>query len=168
MKVLKVYVDDDFKELVDQTARAVDMNTSSFAGTLMREALAGIGSNSDKDAQDKTFASVTRKTSDHIKKKCSELSVTQEQYIDSLIYEKPEPVVVSPFLEDYKDEMSRIEEQIDSMCYYIAQNKYQLVSDDTMQSLHEKLDEIGTLFAAIYKKCSKEENLTINRMKGNR
>ncbi len=145
MKLLKVYVSDDFKKLVDQIARTVGMSTSSFIGTLLKESLAGLDGNTNTEVPEELSAATEHKSAD-----------------------QTEPVVVSPFLEDYKEEMSRIEEQIDSMCYYIAQNKYQLVSDDVMQSLHEKLDEIGTLFAAIYKKCCKEEDLTTKRMKGDR
>ena len=173
MKLIKVYVADDFKDLVDEKAKKSNMKTSSFAGALIKHGMEVVqdGQLDECDTphtNNPVRITFNKETSGHIKERCKELGVSPEQYIDSLIYEKPEPVVVSPFLEDYKEEMSRIEEQIDSMCYYITQNEYQLVSDDVMQSLHEKLDEIGTLFAAIYKKCSREENLTIKRKKGHR
>ena len=52
MKLLKVYVDDDFKDLVGEEAQKAGMNTSSFSGALIKRGIEGIqnGQPTENDA----------------------------------------------------------------------------------------------------------------------
>ena len=163
MKLLKVYVDDDFKDLVSDEARKVGMNTSSFSGALIKRGIEGIQSgqpteNEAPHANGPVHVRLGKSDSDYVKRRCNELGLTPEQYITCLIADEGNPSVILDFFESYKETYTSVKNDIRQVCHRILKDEGSYSSDD-VKLLVDKLEEVRSIFKTLFRECIKTRQI---------
>ena len=164
MKLLKVYVDDDFKDLVSDEARKAGMNTSSFSGALIKRGIEGIQSgqpteNEAPHANGPVHVRLGKADSDYVKRRCNELGLTPEQYITRLIRDEGNPSVIFDLFESYKGTYSAVTNDIRQVCHRILKAEGSYVSSDDVKLLAGRLEEVRSIFKTLFRECIKTRQI---------
>ena len=173
MKLLKVYVDDDFKDLVGEEAQKAGMNTSSFSGALIKRGIEGIqnGQPTENDAphaDNPVHIRLNKADSDYVKRRCNELGLTPEQYLSRLIRDEGSPTINVDSLESYKETYSSVTNDIRQVCHRILKNEESAVSSDDVKLLTDKLEEVRSIFKILFHECVKTQHVLLVALKKGR
>ena len=158
MKLIKVYVSDDFKSEIDDAARKQGINTSKFAGSLMKSGMMLRRTKkpdvSTKLAKD-SLIGVNSEDAERIENQCKALGISSEEYISSLLNKDTDISVNIEFLEDFRNDYREIKDDIRNISYLISHDDEQQISEAMVSKLNESIQSLSKIFADIQHECIK-------------